>query len=136
MIRITIGRKKMALEGAVMVIINDADEVLLLERPENVRWAPNQWGYPGGKIEPGEDPLTAAVRETKEETTLDVRNPKKIKVSVDQPIAAYYTREYLGSVQIDFEHTDWAWVGRSTATTYDLAPGVLDLYDWVIKNGK
>jgi len=126
----------MTLDGAIMVILNDASEVLLLKRPDYVTWAPNLWGLPGGKLEPGEDGLSAAVRETKEETTLDVRNPKKIDVSLDSAVAAYYTRDYTGSVQIDFEHTDWAWVARDDIESYDIAPGVLRLYDWVLKNGK
>ena len=31
------------------------------------------WEFPGGKIEPGESPQAAAVREIREETTLEVR---------------------------------------------------------------
>jgi len=38
-------------------------------------------------------------------------------------------------VQIDFEHTDWAWVDRQNIEHYDLAPQTLEMYDWVLKNG-
>ena len=58
--------------GTAVVILNDQDEVLILLRTKEARWAPLRWGYPGGKVEPGETPQAAAVRETKEETELEV----------------------------------------------------------------
>ena len=48
---------------------------------------------------------------------------------------AYYTRDYEGDVQIDYEHEDWAWVSINDIGNYDLAPQVLDLYEWVLKHG-
>ena len=125
----------MTLVGAVVVILNKRDEVLILKRPDTVDWAPDKWAYPGGKIEENESPLTAAIRETKEETTLDVQHLKIINLTLDSPIAPYYTRHYTGNVQIDYEHTDWTWAARADIETYDLAPGVLKLYDWVLQNG-
>ncbi len=125
----------MALVAAVVVILNKRDEVLILKRPHWIDWSPDKWALPGGKIEENETPLTAAIRETKEETTLDVRKLKIINLILDNPIAPYYTRHYTGNVQIDFEHTDWTWASRADIETYDLAPGVLKLYDWVLQNG-
>jgi|TARA_R110000765_G_scaffold42271_1_gene89464 8-oxo-dGTP pyrophosphatase MutT (NUDIX family) len=128
-------RAYMAPVSAVVVILNKRDEVLILQRPHWIDWAPDKWALPGGSIEENESPLTAAIRETKEETTLDVRKLKIINLTLDNPIAPYYTRYYTGNVQIDFEHTDWTWVARADIETYDLAPGVLKLYDWVLQNG-
>ena len=125
----------MALVGSVVAVLNKRDEVLILKRPPGVDWSPDKWALPGGKLEENETPLTAAIRETKEETTLDVRKLKIINLILDMPIAPYYTRHYTGNVQIDFEHTDWTWVSRADIETYDLAPGVLKLYDWVLQNG-
>ena len=42
--------------------------VLLQERDEHAPIAPEQWGFPGGHLEDGEDFLTGAVREVAEET--------------------------------------------------------------------
>jgi len=125
----------MAIAGAVVVVLNKRDEVLILKRPDTDDWAPSKWALPGGKLEENESPLTAAIRETKEETTLDVQHLKIINLVLDNPVAPYYTRHYTGNVQIDFEHTDWTWVARVDIGTYDLAPGVLKLYDWVLQNG-
>jgi 8-oxo-(d)GTP phosphatase len=43
-------------------------EVVLVHRP---RW--NDWSFPKGKLDPGEPPIAAAVREVAEETGLEVR---------------------------------------------------------------
>ena len=135
MIKITIRGKKVSLVGAVVVILNDKDEILLLKRPPTVKWSPDKWALPGGKLEAGETSLVAAKRETKEETALTVTALKKIQIVLDNPVASYYTRHYTGTIQLDHEHTDWAWSNRDDMSSYDLAPGVLQLFDWVLKNG-
>lgn len=121
-------------KGALVVLLDDQDRVLILLRPSAARWAPNRWGYPGGKIEKGESSHAAAVRETKEETQLDVWDLKKIEIESDLPCVPYYTREYSGEIEIDYEHDDWKWVRRSEVENYPLAPGVLAMLDWVLKN--
>ena len=55
----------------VVVLIRDGDQVLLGRRAET-SYAPGQWCLPGGFIEYHEDFLTAACREVKEESGLDV----------------------------------------------------------------
>ena len=134
MIRIKVS-KKMIITGAVVVILNESKKVLILKRPDFAHWAPLLWGLPGGKIEEGETPLDAAARETKEETNLDVEDLKVLKLDIDIPIVAYYTSTYDGEVRLDFEHDDWVWASRDEIGEYDLAPDVLGMYDWVLKNG-
>ena len=54
----------------VVVLIQEDDQVLLGRRSGRV--GTNKWGLPMGYIEHDEDFLTAAIREVKEETGLDV----------------------------------------------------------------
>src|SRR3989338_10153799 len=58
---------------AIAIIIKDS-KVLLTKR-QNVNKENGKWALPGGYIDIGETALGAVVREVKEETGLDLRNP-------------------------------------------------------------
>ena len=54
------------------VVLVDADgRVLLAQRPEGKPW-PGLWEFPGGKVDPGETPEAALIRELREELGIDV----------------------------------------------------------------
>ncbi len=47
-------------------LVNERNEILLAQRPPGKRLA-GKWEFPGGKVEPGETPEAAMVREIHEE---------------------------------------------------------------------
>jgi 8-oxo-dGTP diphosphatase len=53
-------------------ILNAAGEILLTQRKAGTHLA-HMWEFPGGKIEPGESPEQALVRELKEEIAIDAQ---------------------------------------------------------------
>ncbi|CAM3611724.1 NUDIX hydrolase [Nocardioides marinus] len=53
---------------ACVVLVDRHGRLLLQERDEHPVIDPEKWGMCGGHLEPGEDPLTGAVRELEEET--------------------------------------------------------------------
>jgi len=55
--------------AAVLAAVTERDRpgFLLIHRPSNMRAHPGQVAFPGGKIDPGEDAVTAALREAHEE---------------------------------------------------------------------
>jgi 8-oxo-dGTP diphosphatase len=62
--------EKTVLVSAVALVDVD-DRVLIAQRPEGKSMA-GLWEFPGGKVEPGETPEMALVRELREELDLDV----------------------------------------------------------------
>lgn len=62
-----------ATPAAVLIAITDEPrdpQVILTQRPRAMRDHPGQVAFPGGKIDPGEDAVTAALREAEEELAL------------------------------------------------------------------
>ena len=106
-------------------------EILLLHRwPEKSQG--NKWGVPAGKIEPGETPLQAMVRETKEETD----------VMIDQKDLTYFKKVFVRYPDYDFvyhmfhiqftqkpkvtlnpkEHQNFVWVWPRGALLMEIMP--------------
>ncbi|WP_431729778.1 NUDIX domain-containing protein [Verrucosispora sp. TAA-831] len=57
---------------AGVILVDPEGRLLLQLRDGNTRVDPHRWCLPGGNVDPGEDPLTAANRELLEETGLKV----------------------------------------------------------------
>lgn len=60
-------------DAAVLIPVTERAEpgVLLTHRPDTMPSHPGQVAFPGGKLEPGEDAITAALREAQEELAID-----------------------------------------------------------------
>jgi len=72
--------------AAVLIAVTDvADnpQVILTQRPNTMRDHPGQVAFPGGKIDPGEDAITAALREAEEELALPPAAVRVIGASDD-----------------------------------------------------
>ena len=68
----TAAETRIVLVSAVALV--DADgRVLLAQRPEGKPMA-GLWEFPGGKVDPGETPETALIRELAEELGIDKRH--------------------------------------------------------------
>jgi len=76
---------------------NNIKNFLLLKSNDNF------WGFPKGHAEHGEDPKSAAVRELKEETGIDVNHEDLVK-----PVQYWYEQPIKGVIQ------------RKTAVLYPL----------------
>lgn len=65
--------------AAVLIAVTDRPDpgVLLTRRPETMRAHPGQVAFPGGKLDPGEDAVAAALREAREELGIE---PESVRV--------------------------------------------------------
>jgi 8-oxo-dGTP diphosphatase len=92
------------IEVGVAIVADEAGRVLMVERrPEQL--SPGFWELPGGKIEPGETPAAAALRELHEETGLSGQAPV--------PFAVHLHRFPTRPVRLHlFRMTGWSGTAR------------------------
>jgi ADP-ribose pyrophosphatase YjhB (NUDIX family) len=69
-----------------VVVVNDADEILMIRRSDNENWA-----VPGGAIDLGESMTQAAIRETKEESGIDCEITGLVGIYTDPNHVILYT---------------------------------------------
>jgi 8-oxo-dGTP pyrophosphatase MutT (NUDIX family) len=90
--------------AAVLIAVTDRPEpgVILTHRPEGMRAHPGQVAFPGGKLDPGEDALAAALREAHEELGIKAADVRVIGAS-DRFVTAtgYDVTPVLGLVPAD-----------------------------------
>ena len=60
------------------IIFNDQGQVLLIKNAQMKDPSKSYWGFPKGHLEEGEDSQTAAIREVKEETGINVEVVSKL----------------------------------------------------------
>ena len=124
------------MKGSAVLILDDKDRALILKRSMKSRWMPGKWGLPGGKVEKSENSLGAVIRETKEETDLDLEpvDMKRLEEFSNKVVDMFYASAYTGEVRIDFEHDDFEWATRADIESYDTTPNLVEVFDWILKN--
>ncbi len=131
---------KIVLVSAVALIDIDG-RVLLAQRPEGKSMA-GLWEFPGGKVESGETPEAALIRELREELGIDT------SASCLAPLAfashtyddfhllmpLFACRRWTGSI-IPLEGQRLAWVRAGDLKTYEMPPADVPLIpilrDWL-----
>ena len=104
--------------ASLVVMISDASgqhkEILIMKRSKDSGSYPGCWALPGGKIEVGETPVDAAVRETKEETNLEVKGGDLISFYLmtkgSKDYSCFITTDWSGELKLSSEHDDFKWV--------------------------
>jgi 8-oxo-dGTP pyrophosphatase MutT (NUDIX family)/heme-degrading monooxygenase HmoA len=102
---------------AVSVFVRRGDRLLALKRSTRADAAPGVWDVVSGRVQSGEHPYDAAVRETREETGLVVTLERSPVVAytarrLDQPmqVVGFRALSERGEVTISDEHDACAWM--------------------------
>jgi len=78
-----------------VVIINENNEILLQKRSRFKRANPSKWGICGGKVDLGENPLEAGIRETLEEIGISLNKEEMKFLSMDVNEKTHFTVYYI-----------------------------------------
>jgi 8-oxo-dGTP diphosphatase len=123
---------KIVLVAAVALV--DADgRVLISKRPEGKQMG-GLWEFPGGKVESGERPETALIRELKEELAIDVAESCLAPLTFASHayddfhllMPLYVCRRWQGTVR-GAEGQELAWVRPLRLRDYAMPPADLPL---------
>ncbi|SDF54750.1 MULTISPECIES: (deoxy)nucleoside triphosphate pyrophosphohydrolase [Thalassobaculum] len=113
----------------VAVALVDADgRVLIAKRPEGKKLA-GLWEFPGGKVDPGETPEAALIRELREELGIDTHESCLAPLTFASHayddfhllMPLYVCRRWKGEVT-RHEHADLAWVRPVRLRDYPMPP--------------
>jgi 8-oxo-dGTP diphosphatase len=117
----------------VCAVIEREGHVLIAQRP-TTKLLPLKWEFPGGKVEPGEDPAAAIIREIHEELGCTVVITRALtpfihdyQTVVIQMIPFVCALAPGSSPPHPHEHVAIAWVPPAALRAYDLAAA-----DWPV----
>ncbi len=117
----------------VCAVIERDGRVLVAQRPPGKLLA-LKWEFPGGKVEPGEDPAAAIVREIHEELGCSVRVTRALPLFThDYKTVVIEMIPFVCALTPDspephaHEHVALAWVAPADLRAYDLAAA-----DWPV----
>jgi len=122
----------------VAVALIDADgRVLIAQRPEGKQLA-GLWEFPGGKVEAGEPPEAALIRELEEELGIEVSESclapfvftSHAYESFHLLMPLYLCRRWSGVVQ-NREHAALKWVRPDRLADYPMPPADEPLVAWL-----
>jgi 8-oxo-dGTP diphosphatase len=118
---------------AACALIDPDGRVLIAQRPPGKAMA-GLWEFPGGKIEPGESPEAALIRELKEELGITVKEPCLAPFTFASHrypdfhllMPLYVCRRWDGAVT-PREHSAVKWVRPLELAQYPMPPADLPL---------
>ncbi|MFZ5391095.1 MAG: NUDIX hydrolase [Patescibacteria group bacterium] len=103
--------------AGIHVLVKQGNKYLIIKRSNKARYDHGCWDLPGGGIELGESPKQTAIRETKEEVGLKIKNFQLIYSWAWLSENKYWSIELLatadyspGRLKLSLEHSDFKWV--------------------------
>lgn len=133
----------------VGVLIDNGNSILLGHRIKTIKdtggiYEPDSWTLPGGKMEYGETVEKCAIRETKEETNLDISNISFFGISDDiEPNKQYVTiqtiaNNYSGipNVMEPDKIDEWRWFNYNELPNEIYSPSEKFIKKYLLSKGR
>ena len=104
--------------AGIHVFVQKGNKFLALQLNENDDDDQGCWDLPGGGINFGEQPLSAAIRETREEAGINIKIVKLLSIlampyqnqwSIEMIVAGKYVS---GKVKLSGEHSNYKWISK------------------------
>ncbi len=123
------------------LLVNDDGDLLILKRSNRVRTYKGLWGGVAGYIEENEEPYDTALKEIREEASLEKEDVSLVKqlevvrftdfyegVRYDWEVFPFLFRTGKKSkIHIDWEHTDYRWITLTEIGKVDTVPHFKDI---------
>jgi 8-oxo-dGTP diphosphatase len=123
----------------VCALIERDGRVLLAQRPADKHLG-GKWEFPGGKVEPGESPAAALVREIREELRCDIHVGRALPACVHHyphlsiELIPFVCALNPGSpAPVSHEHTAITWVQPHELLAHELAPADIPIVAHYLK---
>ena len=117
----------------VCAVIERDGLVLIAQRPPH-KLLPGKWEFPGGKVEPGENPAAAIIREIREELGCTLTVTRALPPFIhDYKTVVIEMLPFICALPPDspaphpYEHTALVWLPPAELQSYDLAAA-----DWPV----
>ena len=118
---------------AVKALLFDQDKLLLVKRSDKARGEHHYWELPGGRMEFGESPEEALLRELAEETGLSAKILCPLQTwnffreETTQIVGVtFLCKAATNVVRLSDEHEAFAWVHLDEISQYNIVPTVLE----------
>ena len=110
----------------VAALVREAGRVLMSRRRAD-QAMPNLWEFPGGKVEPGEHPEAALIREVREELgcTVELEGIHEVVFHAYEEFDLYmlvYATRVVGGTPRAIQVAEVAWVPAAKLPALDLLP--------------
>jgi 8-oxo-dGTP diphosphatase len=122
------GRTRPIILVAAVALLNEEGKVLLAKRPPG-RPLAGLWEFPGGKVDPGEDPETALIRELMEELGIEIARADLVPLTFASHaypefhllMPLYLCKRWEGDIAAQ-ENQELLWVKPDELRLFDMPP--------------
>jgi len=116
-------------DASVCLLFKD-NKLLLLKRSSEDGWMPNKYGLVGGRCEENESPEKTVIRETKEETNIDI---SKVKFCFTVAEETTFVHVFLSVIKeeqqiiLNQESSEFIWASEKDLDTLDIVPNIQEI---------